>query len=94
MRSIDADALTNGLTELCNLNCPYTPKQREVMCDACLLGLALEKVEDAPTVETGDRINTNDHPWQVKECFKCGSKFCYSGELIFCSKCGKRLVKE
>lgn len=50
-RLTDADLLTNKLTELCDINCPYTPKEREVMCSACLLGAALEVVEDAPTAE-------------------------------------------
>ena len=51
-RLIDADALTKNLKELCNNNCQYTEKQRDVMCRACLLGDALDAIEDAPTVES------------------------------------------
>lgn len=51
-RLIDADALTKRLIEFCNKNCPYTAKARDVMCNSCFMGLALEEVEDAPTLET------------------------------------------
>ena len=48
---IDVDALTKRLVEFCNKSCPYTAKARNVMCGSCFMGLALEAVEDAPTIE-------------------------------------------
>lgn len=51
MRLIDVDALTKRLVEFCNKSCPYTAKARNVMCGSCFMGLALEAVEDAPTIE-------------------------------------------
>lgn len=51
-RTIDADALTKRFVEFCNKNCPYTAKARNVMCGSCFMGLALEAVEDAPTIES------------------------------------------
>lgn len=55
MRLIDADALTKRLIEFCNKNCPYTAKARDIMCGSCFMGLALEAVEDAPTIDSEQR---------------------------------------
>ena len=62
MRLIDADALTKRLIEFCNKNCPYTAKARDIMCGSCFMGLALETVEDAPTIEP-------ERKWET--CFDC-----------------------
>ena len=35
----------------CNDNCPYSEKQRDVMCGACFMGDAIEMVEDLPSVQ-------------------------------------------
>ena len=35
----------------CEDNCPYSEKQRDVMCGACMMGDAIEFVEDAPSVQ-------------------------------------------
>ena len=50
MRLINADALIDMLKKLCDANCPYTKKQRDVMCRACTLGDAFSAVDDAPTI--------------------------------------------
>lgn len=59
-RTIDADALTKRFVEFCNKNCPYTAKARNVMCGSCFMGLALEAVEDAPTIESQEIIRCKD----------------------------------
>ena len=51
MRLIDADAITKRMIAFCDKNCPYTPKERDVMCGACFMGAAMELLEDAPTIE-------------------------------------------
>lgn len=51
-RMIDGDSLTKRLIEFCNKNCPYTAKARDIMCGSCFMGLALEAVEDAPTIDS------------------------------------------
>ena len=51
MRLINADDLVERLDALCDLNCPYTKKQRSVMCGSCALGSAFDAVEDMPTIE-------------------------------------------
>ena len=56
MRLIDVDALTKRLIEFCNKNCPYTAKARDIMCGSCFMGLALETVEDAPTIEPERKV--------------------------------------
>ena len=50
-RLIDADAITKRMIAFCNKNCPYAPKARDVMCGACFMGVAMELLEDAPTIE-------------------------------------------
>lgn len=73
MRLIDEDALTKRLVEFCNKNCPYTAKERNVMCDSCFMGLALEAVEDAPPIEerkTGKWIQFPNH--MAYKCSECG----------------------
>ena len=49
-RLIDADELINSLDKLCDSVCPYTKKQRWVMCGACPLGGAFDVVDAQPTI--------------------------------------------
>ena len=51
MRLKDADELLIKLQWHCDLNCPYTKKQRDVMCDSCLLGDAKDYIDRAPIVD-------------------------------------------
>jgi len=46
----ELDKLIDRLNGLCELNCQYSKKQREVMCGACMLGLAFDVIDDAPTI--------------------------------------------
>ena len=48
---IDADKLAIDLQHRCDALCPYTKAQRDVMCRACLLGDAIDTVEDQPAVD-------------------------------------------
>lgn len=63
MRCIDADELLIKLQWLCDLNCPYTEKQRDVMCSSCLLGTAKDEIESMPTIET--------EPIEFEWCHDC-----------------------
>ena len=48
---IDADKLAIDLQHRCDVVCPYTKAQRDVMCRACLLGDAIDTVEDQTAVD-------------------------------------------
>ena len=52
---IDADKLAIDLQHRCDVICPYTKAQRDVMCRACLLGDAIDTVEDQPAVDIEPR---------------------------------------
>ena len=52
---IDADKLAIDLQHRCDALCPYTKAQRDVMCRACLLGDAIDTVEDQPAVDIEPR---------------------------------------
>lgn len=85
MRLIDEDALTKRFVEFCNKNCPYTAKERNVMCGSCFMGLALEAVEDAPTIEdrkTGKWIDG----YKRQTCSVCKQRGYRSWS--FCPNCG------
>lgn len=103
-RPIDADALTKRLIEFCNKNCPYTAKERNVMCGSCFMGLALEAVEDAPTIEerkTGKWIihETETDRYDDMKCPFCKKSYTVDAYRIddigftaadfnFCPNCG------
>lgn len=57
---IDADKLAIDLQHRCDVICPYTKAQRDVMCRACLLGDAIDTVEDQPAVEISDIITSDN----------------------------------
>lgn len=48
---IDADKLSIDLQHRCDVICPYTKAQRDVMCRACLLGDAIDTVDDQPAAD-------------------------------------------
>lgn len=85
MRLIDADALTKRFVEFCNKNCPYTAKARNVMCGSCFMGLALEAVEDAPTIEEGKTGKWIDG-YKRQTCSVCKQRGYRSWS--FCPNCG------
>ena len=92
-RLIDADALTKRLIGFCNNNCPYTAKERNVMCGSCFMGLALEAVEDALTIEPQEIIRCKDckyrmpYDWMFSEIWRSQNIDDYSEDEIGCQYC-------
>lgn len=60
MRLINGDTLLKRMNELCDLNCPYSITQRDVMCSACLMGDAIDAVDNAPTVDAVPVVRCKD----------------------------------
>ena len=48
--AVSREYLRDMFQNLCNANCPYSKKQREIMCSACLLGDALAALDSATSV--------------------------------------------
>ena len=59
-RYIDEEHLWTRLRIICDLNCPYSEKQRDVMCGACLLGSAFDTVDSEKTVDAEPVIRCKD----------------------------------
>lgn len=55
----DRNYILQKQQEYCDANCPYSKKQREFMCSSCMMGDAIEMVEDAPSV-TPARVKCAD----------------------------------
>ena len=84
MRTINADDLIEHLDNLCELNCPYTKKQRSVMCDSCFMGMALDEIDNMPTIDAEPirhgkwierKVITDNkaiEEWQGAKCSVCG----------------------
>ena len=106
MRAIDADAITKRMIAFCNKNCPYTPKARDVMCGACFMRVAMELLEDAPTIEPERKTGRWIDAWRSKmdgtrywyrECNNC----CYERndcdsekDSNYCPNCGAAMIEE
>ena len=43
--AVSRKAVKDGFVEMCSLICPYTEKQRHIMCGSCLLGTAFDVLE-------------------------------------------------
>lgn len=43
--AVSRKAVKDGFVEMCSLLCPYTEKQRHIMCGSCLLGTAFDVLE-------------------------------------------------
>lgn len=92
MRLVDADTIAKRMMMFCDKNCPYTLKARDVMCVACFMGMAMELLEDAPTIEperkTGQWLQIS--PAGIYECSECAQTVmtedigCYK----YCHGCG------
>ena len=70
--------LLDTFKKMCDAQCPYTEKQRDVMCGAFALGDAIMALEDAPSVtpkrKKGEWI-IKDNPgtgWYRVTCSECG----------------------
>lgn len=59
-RYIDEEHLWTRLRSICDLNCPYSEKQRDVMCGACLLGDAFETIDSEKTVDAEPVVRCKD----------------------------------
>lgn len=57
---IDADKLAIDLQLYCDELCPYTKAQRDVMCRACLLGSAIDAIEDQPAADVVEVVRCKD----------------------------------
>lgn len=68
---IDADKLAIDLQHRCDVVCPYTKAQRDVMCRACLLGDAIDTVEDQPAADVVEVVRCADCKYQEKGENEC-----------------------
>ena len=53
--AVSRKAVKDGFVEMCSLNCPYTEKQRHIMCGSCLLGTAFDVLEATQPVTQKQR---------------------------------------
>lgn len=100
---IDAEKLTKDLERLCDIVCPYSKKQRDVMCKACLLGDAFELLDNQPAADVeevrhgrwvkGDKMADYPRvpykPWETY-CSCCGEIKEQSNDG-FCGNCGTKM---
>ena len=77
MRLIDAEELLIKLQWHCDLNCPYTETQRDVMCNACFLGDAKDYIDSMPTIDA-EPIRHGE--WRADE-------MSYTVGEVWCSVC-------
>lgn len=88
----------------CDLNCPYTKKQRDAMCSSCLLGDAKDYIDsmstvDAEIVRHGRWINISisaNGNESSAECNLCGAIVHnnFSSIINYCPNCGAKMDKE
>lgn len=53
--AVSRKAVKDGFVEMCSLLCPYTEKQRHIMCGSCLLGTAFDVLEATQPVTPKQR---------------------------------------
>lgn len=97
-----ADTL-QSFESYCDNNCQYSKKQRDVMCGACMMGDAIEIVENLPPVtpkqRTGKWIQRHvigSRNIEMTVCSECGEEFSYDAETgvseyNFCPNCGAKM---
>ena len=89
-----ADTL-QSFESYCENNCQYSKKQRNVMCGACMMGDAIEIVENLPSVTPKPKMGKwmkefNDIEGEVRfTCSSCG-EFQLFG-TYFCPNCGAKM---
>lgn len=73
--AVSRQALKKGFNEMCDLACPYTKKQRHVMCGSCGLGTAFDVLEATPSVTPkqqwipcSERLPDREMPVWVSMC--------------------------
>ena len=63
---IDIQDVMNALDAICERECVYTEKEREVMCGGCRLNSAFNAIDELPSAQSEPiRINLNE-PIKVK----------------------------
>lgn len=99
--AVSRKAVKDGFVEMCSLICPYTEKQRHIMCGSCLLGTAFDVLEATqpvtPKQRTGkwiDGIIPNDSGGlPVIVCDQCNTFFPlqFGDGHNFCPNCGAKM---
>ena len=86
----------DALDLMCDVICPYSKKQRDVMCGACAMGNAFDVIRDQPSVqpETAKRIVGKSRNGMILwyQCEICNEPI--DEQDTFCRGCGRRLVSE
>lgn len=89
--TISRQAAIDALDALCDRECEYSKKQRNVMCGACHLGSAFDVVEQLPSAETERKKGEWIKKWrngfgnEIGRCNQCGRAYEVSN---FCPNCG------
>ena len=94
---IKREDVLNGLDKLCDIVCPYSKKQRSVMCGACTLGSAFDAIEE---MTAADVVERKTGKWSEEyKCSECGYSAVirveHDGSVVwesepfnFCPNCG------
>lgn len=101
--AVSRKAVKDGFVEMCSLICPYTEKQRHIMCGSCLLGTAFDVLEATqpvtPKQRTGHWHITDAYPHNVY-CSECHKRFAQTPWAVwedgslprnFCPNCGAKM---
>ena len=100
-----ADTL-QSFESYCENNCQYSKKQRDVMCGACMMGDAIEIVENLPPVtpkqRTGKWIAQDIHNCHTDfKCSECGYIHSFmhlygksTADYTYCPSCGAKMEGE
>ena len=81
--AVSRKAVKDGFVEMCNLICPYTEKQRHIMCGSCLLGTAFDVLEATQPVTPKQGTDTlKAEIKRIKRSFKtCINSDYYTGYM-------------
>lgn len=94
--AVSRKAVKDGFVEMCSLICPYTEKQRCVMCGSCLLGTAFDVLEATQSVtpkkRTGKWILDRSGAYCCSECMEpCAGYVMMKPRDKFCKMCGAKM---
>ena len=88
----DRNYILQRQKEYCDANCPYSKKQREFMCSSCMMGDAIEMVEDAPPVTPARKKGKWIAGQAISDgftCSECNTHYhMYPMFYRFCPICG------
>lgn len=65
---IERQKILDACQVICDADCPYSKKQRFVICGSCNLGTAIEMIEDMPGVENISENIFEDIKAEMKSC--------------------------